>query len=65
MGILLPAALNLRTTQLKDTSSELASGNTLKDFTCNQCGITFDNVDDKEEHIKLEHDEHKLPTGCA
>ena len=34
-------------------------------FTCEQCKITFDNMDDKEEHIKLEHSEHRLPSGSG
>ena len=27
--------------------------------------LLFDNIDDEEEHIKLEHKEHRLPSGCA
>ncbi len=34
-------------------------------FTCEQCKITFDNMNDKEEHIKLEHSEHKPPSGSG
>ncbi len=47
------------------TDSELESKNLKKEFACLQCGITFDNVDDAEEHDKLEHKEHKIPSGCG
>ncbi len=47
------------------TDSELESKNLKKEFACLQCGITFDNVDDEEEHVKLEHKEHKIPSGCG
>ncbi len=33
--------------------------------TCNLCGITFQTKDEKEEHIKLEHSEHKQPSGVS
>ncbi|CAN5723483.1 hypothetical protein BH23THE1_BH23THE1_26010 [soil metagenome] len=33
--------------------------------TCHLCGITFANKDEKEEHIKLEHSEHKQPSGVS
>ncbi len=33
--------------------------------TCNLCGITFANNDEKEEHMKLEHSEHKQPSGVS
>ena len=35
------------------------------DNTCHLCGITFRNKDEKEEHIKLEHSEHKQPSGVS
>jgi hypothetical protein len=34
-------------------------------FTCEQCGITFDTNDEKDEHKKLEHSEHKPPSGVG
>ena len=46
-------------------SSELESKYLKKEFSCLHCGITFDNVDDEEEHDKLEHGEHKIPNGCG
>ncbi|GKS61951.1 MAG: hypothetical protein AB7U98_03420 [Candidatus Nitrosocosmicus sp.] len=33
--------------------------------TCNLCGITFQTKDEKEEHMKLEHSEHKQPSGVS
>ncbi len=36
------------------TGSELESKNLKKEFAFQQCGITFDNADDEEEHVKLE-----------
>ena len=35
------------------------------DNTCHLCGITFANKDEKEEHMKLEHSEHKQPSGVS
>jgi hypothetical protein len=32
---------------------------------CDQCGITFTTQQDKEEHMKLEHNEGKKPTGVS
>lgn len=46
-------------------TSELEFKNSIKGFACQHCRITFDNVDDEEEHIKLEHKEHRLPSGCG
>lgn len=33
--------------------------------TCNLCGLTFSNQDELEEHKKLEHSEHKQPSGVS
>jgi hypothetical protein len=41
-------------------SSATTSNNELR---CEECGITFTTVQDKEEHIKLEHKQSKDPTG--
>lgn len=41
--------------------SSSTSGN--NEFRCNKCGITFTTVQDKEEHMKLEHRESKGPAG--
>jgi len=30
---------------------------------CEKCGLLFDSIGAKEEHIKLEHVEHKQPSG--
>ena len=32
---------------------------------CEICGLLFDTVDIKEEHKKLEHVEHKMPSGVG
>jgi hypothetical protein len=32
---------------------------------CEICGLLFDTVDIKEEHKKLEHVEHKRPSGVG
>jgi hypothetical protein len=32
---------------------------------CEICGLLFDTVDIKEEHKKLEHFEHKRPSGVG
>jgi tRNA(Ile2) C34 agmatinyltransferase TiaS len=41
-------------------SSATAGNNELK---CKECGITFTTVQDKEQHMKLEHKESKGPAG--
>ncbi|MDQ4073088.1 MAG: hypothetical protein M3162_02150, partial [Thermoproteota archaeon] len=47
------------------TSPRLEPKRTTTGFTCEQCGITFDNKDDEQEHVKLEHSEHRPPSGCG
>jgi hypothetical protein len=32
---------------------------------CDHCGITFTTQQDKEQHMKLEHEEGQQPTGVA
>jgi hypothetical protein len=32
-------------------------------ITCDLCGITFTTQQDKEQHMKLEHEEGQQPTG--
>jgi hypothetical protein len=44
------------------SSSSSSSSEAIK---CEQCGITFATVQDKEEHMKLEHKEGKRPTGVS
>lgn len=41
------------------------SGAANSGHTCNLCGITFQTKDEKEEHLKLEHSEHKQPSGVS
>ena len=43
-------------------SSSSSSNRAIK---CEKCGITFVTLQDKEEHIKLEHKEGKRPTGVG
>jgi hypothetical protein len=33
------------------------------EIRCDECGITSTTLQDKEEHMKLEHKEGKGPTG--
>jgi hypothetical protein len=35
------------------------------EIRCDPCGITFTTLQDKEEHMKLEHKEGKGPTGVS
>lgn len=34
-------------------------------YTCEICGLTFGTLNEKEEHVKLEHEEHQTPTGVG
>jgi hypothetical protein len=46
----------------------MSSGNpstASEEIRCDQCGIAFMTVQDKEEHMKLEHKEHQRPTGVS
>ena len=43
----------------------LSSSSTSSDVRCETCGMTFTTLQDKEEHIKLEHKEHQKPTGVS
>jgi hypothetical protein len=57
--ILISVVLHIHTRMANENSS--TSGR----HTCNLCGLTFQNQDEKEEHIKLEHSEHKQPSGVS
>ena len=46
------------------TASE-STGSSPSGHTCNLCGITFATKDEKDEHLKLEHSEHKQPSGVS
>ena len=52
-------------------ASETSTNNTtniksrLSKVPCEICGLLFDTVDIKEEHKKLEHVEHKRPSGVG
>ena len=37
----------------------VSSSSSNGDIKCEQCGITFTNLQDNEEHMKLEHKEGK------
>ncbi len=43
--------------------SSSTAGSNNNELRCNECGITFTTVQDKEEHMKLEHKESKGPAG--
>jgi hypothetical protein len=45
------------------TSSSSTSSNV--DIRCEQCGVTFTLLEDKEEHMKLEHKEGTLFNSIA
>jgi hypothetical protein len=32
---------------------------------CEECGLTFETSQEKEEHIKLEHKERQRPSGVS
>jgi hypothetical protein len=38
---------------------------TAKEIKCDICGTTFTTQQDKEEHKKLEHKEHREPSGVS
>ena len=52
-------------------ASEASTNNTTNSksrsskIPCEICGLLFDTVDIKEEHKKLEHVEHKRPSGVG
>jgi hypothetical protein len=41
------------------------SDETSSEIKCDQCGISFITLQDKEEHMKLEHNEGREPTGVS
>jgi hypothetical protein len=49
--------------------SESSTANNNKTGTsqirCEKCGLLFDSIGAKEEHVKLEHVEHKQPSGVG
>ncbi|HEY9387838.1 MAG TPA: hypothetical protein VIP70_12425 [Nitrososphaeraceae archaeon] len=45
--------------------SSSSSRNSSGSYRCEQCGITFTAIQDKEEHIKLEHEEGQKPAGVS
>jgi hypothetical protein len=38
---------------------------TTNDVRCELCGMTFTTQQEKEEHMKLEHKEHRGPSGVS
>jgi hypothetical protein len=46
-------------------STTSSFGTKSSNLTCEHCGIKFNNLAEKEEHIKLEHTEHKKPSGVG
>jgi hypothetical protein len=47
------------------SAASVASKTNPAEFTCEYCGLVFKSKGEKEEHIKLEHSEHKLPSGVG
>jgi hypothetical protein len=45
--------------------SPSSSDNSSVNYKCEKCGITFTTLQDKEEHIKLEHKEGQKPAGVS
>ena len=41
------------------------SDETSSKIKCDQCGISFTTQQDREEHMKLEHNEGREPTGVS
>jgi len=56
MAVASEASTNNNTVDSKSRSSKIP---------CEICGLLFDTVDIKEEHKKLEHIEHKRPSGVG
>jgi hypothetical protein len=46
-------------------SASSSSGTKPSNLACEHCGIKFNNSEEKEEHIILEHAEHKEPSGVG
>ena len=44
---------------------ETSTPTTNKDVKCELCGMTFATHPEKEEHMKLEHKEHRGPSGVS
>lgn len=49
---------------MSDSESN-SSGSKTSRITCEICGLSFKSNGEKEEHIKLEHVEHKAPSGVG
>jgi hypothetical protein len=54
--VVAPEVSNTNTTNSKSRPSKIP---------CEICGLLFDTIDIKEEHKKLEHIEHKRPSGVG
>jgi hypothetical protein len=53
---------------MSSSSSSSSSDNSSSkraDMRCEQCGITFTTLQDKEEHMKLEHKQGQRPSGVS
>ena len=46
-------------------TTENTKNSTYTKVPCDICGLLFDSPDIKEEHKKLEHVEHKRPSGVG
>ncbi|HZI71565.1 MAG TPA: hypothetical protein VFD60_10450 [Nitrososphaeraceae archaeon] len=43
----------------------MSTATSTKDVKCELCGMTFVSHQEKEEHKKLEHKEHREPSGVS
>jgi uncharacterized C2H2 Zn-finger protein len=47
------------------TANNNKTGTGTSQIRCERCGLLFDSIGAKEEHVKLEHVEHKQPSGVG
>jgi hypothetical protein len=50
---------------MESSSSDDTTTRTGSSIRCEICGLPFDTLAAKNEHIKLEHVEHKRPSGVG
>ena len=48
-----------------ESLSDGQTNSSSKDCRCEKCGLIFETCNDKDEHMKLEHDEHRTPSGVG
>jgi hypothetical protein len=50
---------------VSETSSTNNNETGTPQIRCEKCGLLFDNIGAKDEHVKLEHVENKQPSGVG